>query len=97
MDTSSGVDWTPAKHSTDAAASIQRRDYKMFTVNPDTFRKFQVGKSRWDRWSKYLDESDECHAAIKEYAQKYPKNTLVLQCNETGAMRQIRRRGKDGL
>ena len=63
----------------------------MFDVPSDTFRKFENGRNRFERWSKYLDVNDESQLEIVNYAKRYPKNTIVLRDSESGVLRQIRR------
>lgn len=70
-------------------------NWKMFDVPSDTFRRFQTGRNKFERWSKYLDEADETQAAIKQYALKKPQHTIVLRDSDTGAMRSIRRKSSN--
>ena len=76
---------------------IQRR-YKVFDVDPDTFRKFKTGRVRFERWSKYLNLQDEVHQSIYDYAYKNRNrgHVMVLRDQSTGALRSIRRRSSDG-
>ena len=67
-------------------------NWKMFSVKPEVFRRFEAGRSKFERWSKFLDLNDESQREIYDYAKKNNKNTVVLQCAETGALRGIRRR-----
>mgnify|MGYP001156126950 CR=1 FL=1 len=71
--------------------------YKMFDVPGDVFRKFETGRNKFERWSKYLDLTQEEQKAIYDYAQKKPKNTIVLRDSTTGAMRAIRRKSANKL
>lgn len=67
--------------------------WRLFSVKPDVFRRFETGRNKFERWSKYLDLTDETHKEIFDYAKKNKgKKTIVLQCSETGAMRSIRKR-----
>ena len=99
MDTTSDVDLSPKFSPGDifSTAAAADKNYRKFSVSPETFRKFQIGKTPYERWSKFLDEGDESHAEIKNYAQKHRNHTVVLQCKETGALRAIRRRSSNGL
>lgn len=65
--------------------------WKMFDVTTETFRKFENGRNRFERWSKYLDVNDESQREIYDYAKKNPKNTIVLRDSSSGVLRQIRR------
>jgi hypothetical protein len=68
----------------------------VFRVPNCVFRKFATGRNKYERWSKYL-EDDEEQVKIKKYVQKNPGHTVMLQCEETGAMRAIRRRASNML
>lgn len=76
---------------------IQRR-YKVFDVDPDTFRKFRTGRVKFERWTKYLNLQDEAHRSIYDYAYKNRNrgHVMVLRDQSTGALRSIRRRSSDG-
>jgi hypothetical protein len=73
------------------------RRYKKFSVPPETFRKFETGRNKFERWSKYLDLEDGSQKAVYDYAKKNPKNTIILTDATTGAMRSIRKRSSNGL
>tara|TARA_B110000908_G_scaffold36257_1_gene43438 strand:+ start:3490 stop:3771 length:282 start_codon:yes stop_codon:yes gene_type:complete len=68
--------------------------YKAFTVPSSTFRKFETGRNKFERWSKYLDMKDSNQKAIHDYAKTKPNNTIILKDSTTGAMRSIRRRSQ---
>ena len=68
--------------------------WKMFTVCSETFRKFETGRFKFERWAKYLNLQDETDKAVYDYATTNRKKTVVLQCSETGALRAIRRLNK---
>lgn len=71
----------------------QGDNWKLFKVKPDIFRRFETGRNKFERWSKYLDLTDETHQEIYDYAKKNNgKKAIILQCSETGAMRSIRKR-----
>lgn len=85
--TTSSVAMPPSNYPTSGA------NWKLFSVKPELFRKFETGRNRFERWSKYLDMSDEGDAEIYEYAKKNgDKKTIILRCCETGALRSIRKR-----
>jgi|688.fasta_scaffold09764_19 hypothetical protein len=71
---------------------IRRKKFMQFDVNSDTFRKFETGRNRFERWSKYLNLQDDSEKAIYDYAMKNRDHTIVLRNGDTGAMRSIRRR-----
>jgi len=66
-------------------------NWKMFTVRAETFRKFDTGRNKFERWSRYLDLKDEEEKAVYDYASRNRKKTVVLKCSTTGALRAIRR------
>jgi hypothetical protein len=71
---------------------FRRKDWALFTVKSETFSKFETGRNRYERWSKYLSDEIEEEKAVKEYAKKNPTHTVVLQNADNGALRSIRRR-----
>jgi hypothetical protein len=71
--------------------------YKHFNVPSETFRKFETGRNKFERWNKFLDMNDSNQKAIHLYASKNPGNTIILQDETTGAMRSIRRRSSNNL
>ncbi len=71
--------------------------YKHFNVPSETFRKFETGRNKFERWNKFLDMNDSNQKAIHLYASKNPSNTIILQDETTGAMRSIRRRSSNNL
>jgi hypothetical protein len=72
-------------------------NWKLFDVSPDTFRKFSTGRKKFERWKKYLNLDDQYESEIYQYAKSKPKNTIVLRCSETGALRAIRRKSSCGI
>ena len=73
------------------------RRYKKFSIPSDAFRKFETGRNKFERWSKFLDLQDGSQKAVYDYAKKNPKNTIILTDATTGAMRSIRKRSSNGL
>jgi hypothetical protein len=90
---SDNIDFTPAKKK----KKVQKRDtYKEFSVPSEVFRKFDTGRNKFERWSKYLNLQDENQHELYQYAKRKPKNTIILRDATTGAMRSIRRRSSNG-
>jgi hypothetical protein len=90
---SGNIDFTPAKKK----KKVQKRDtYKEFSVPSEVFRKFDTGRNKFERWSKYLNLQDENQHELYQYAKRKPKNTIILRDATTGAMRSIRRRSSNG-
>ncbi len=65
--------------------------WKMFTVCAETFKKFDTGRNKFERWCRYLNLQDEEEKAVYDYASRNRKKTVVLKCSTTGALRAIRR------
>ena len=68
----------------------KKRKYETFKVSDDVFAKFRNGKTKFERWSKYLDLSDSSQKKIYDYARKHHNGVIVLQNATTGAVRGIR-------
>ena len=71
--------------------------WKMFDVPMETFRKFETGRIKYERWGKFLNLEDETQRSIYDYARTKRENVIVLRCSDTGALRAIRRRTQDGM
>lgn len=76
---------------------LSGKTWKMFKVPNEIFRRFENGRNKFERWSKYLQLEDETQREIYEYSKRYRENTVVLQCADTGALRAIRRKSSNGL
>lgn len=76
---------------------VKEQKYKMFEVPAEVFRKFDTGRNKFERWSKYLDLADENQKTIYDYATRNTQSVVVLRDSTTGAMRAIRRRSANGL
>ena len=70
---------------------------KAFDVPTDVFRRFQKGRNKFERWSKFLNLEDSNQKAIYDYAKRNRGATIVLRDSETGALRAIRARSSDNL
>ena len=68
----------------------KKRKYETFKVSDNVFAKFRNGKTKFERWSKYLDLSDSSQKKIYDYAKKHHNGVIVLQNATTGAVRGIR-------
>jgi hypothetical protein len=76
--------------------SDDNSDWKTFTLPSDIFRRFETGRNKFERWSKYLDLNDENQRELYEYAKsKGPKKSIMLQCSTTGSLRGLRRRASN--
>tara|TARA_A100001015_G_scaffold281916_1_gene345666 strand:- start:452 stop:784 length:333 start_codon:yes stop_codon:yes gene_type:complete len=70
---------------------------KKFDVSSDVFRRFQTGRNKFERWSKFLNLEDSNQKAIYDYAIRNRDATVILRDSETGAMRAIRPRSSNRL
>ena len=68
----------------------KKRKYETFKVSDDVFAKFRNGKTKFERWSKYLDLSDDSQRKIYDYARKNHQGIIILQNTETGVFRGLR-------
>ena len=68
----------------------RKRKYETFKVSDDVFSKFRNGKTKFERWSKYLDLKDESQKKIYDYAKRHHNGIIILQNATTGAVRGIR-------
>jgi len=71
--------------------------YQHFKVPSDVFRRFDTGRNKHERWNNYLDLADDTQTQIRSFVKKYPKATAILQDEDTGAVRSIRRRAANGF
>lgn len=87
---------TGAVAITDRPLGIKRKTkYKDFNVPSDIFRRFDTGRNKFERWSKYLNLEDDNQKAIYSYAKKNRKSVIILRDETTGAMRCIRRKASN--
>jgi hypothetical protein len=69
------------------------KDYSMFDLPTDVFRRFSPGRAKFERWSKYLDLNDEKQNELYQFASKNSsRKKIILRDSETGAMMMIRQR-----
>ena len=89
MSTSSSIDMNPTGRPRKKKIK-EARKYETFKVTDDCFNKFRNGKTKFERWSKYLDLGDESQKRIYDWARRNHKGVIVLQNATTGAVRGIR-------
>jgi hypothetical protein len=72
---------TGAGVSTDQPVIRRRpaRRFAKFVVNDEVFKRFANGKSKFRRWSEYLNLEDEGQQQIYKFARKNPNGVIVLQ------------------
>ena len=89
MSTGSDIDMNPTGRPRKKKIK-EARKYETFKVTDDCFNKFRNGKTKFERWSKYLDLGDESQKRIYDWAKRNHKGVIVLQNATTGAVRGIR-------
>lgn len=67
----------------------RRRKFAEFSVDDDTFGKFKNGKSKYRKWSNYLNMEDTSHKQIYDFARANPRGIIVLK-DSKGTMKGIR-------
>ncbi len=72
------------------AKKVIKRKKQTFNVSQKVFDMFSKGKKKFEKWSRYLDLSDESQAAIYNWAIKNHKGVIILQNATTGEVRAIR-------
>ena len=86
MSTSSDVDMNP----TGKPKKKMKKKCETFSVSDDCFHKFRHGKTKFERWSKYLDLTDSSQKKIYDWAKRHHNGTIILKNSQTGAVRGIR-------
>ena len=84
MSTSSDVDMNPT------GKSKKKKKCETFNVSDDCFHKFRHGKTKFERWSKYLDLTDGTQKKIYDWARRHHNGTIILKNSQTGQVRGIR-------
>ena len=79
-----GVDFAPNM------GKRKKRKSEVFNVSDDVFHRFRNGKTKFERWSKYLDLGDTSQKKIYDWAKRHHSGVIVLQNATTGAVRGIR-------
>lgn len=72
---------TGAAVSTDQPVIRKRKPkrFARFVVNDEVFRRFANGKSKFRKWSEYLNLEDEGQQQIYKFAKRNPNGVIVLQ------------------
>jgi len=68
----------------------KKRKSQVFKVSDEVFTKFRNGKTKFERWSKYLDLEDASQKQVYDFARRHHKGNIILQNATTGAVRGIR-------
>ena len=83
MSTASAVDMNPTGKS-------KKKKCETFSVSDDCFHKFRHGKTKFERWSKYLDLTDDSQKKIYDWAKRNHNGSIILKNSVTGQVRGIR-------
>ena len=68
----------------------ENRKCETFKVSDNCFHKFRNGKTKFERWSKYLDLEDASQKQIYDFARRHHRGNIILQNATTGQVRGIR-------
>ena len=69
-----------------------KKKTKEFTISDETFNRFNTGRTKFERWSKYLNLQDETEKTIYDFYRSNSGSTIYLRNEKTGALRAIRPR-----
>jgi len=70
----------------------KKKKYLEVTISDETFNRFNTGRTRFERWSKFLNLQDEVEKSIYDFHRKNSNATIYLRNEKTGALRAIRPR-----
>ena len=70
----------------------KKKKYLEVTISDETFNRFNTGRTRFERWSKYLNLQDDVEKSIYDCHRKNSDATIYLRNEKTGALRAIRPR-----
>ena len=60
----------------------KKRKHETFKVSDDVFSKFRNGKTKFERWSKYLDLKDESQKKIYDYAKRHHNGIIIYKMQQ---------------
>ena len=83
MSTASAVDMNVTGKS-------KKKKCETFSVSDECFHKFRHGKIKFERWSKYLDLTDESQKKVYDWARRHHNGSIILKNSITGQVRGIR-------
>jgi hypothetical protein len=70
----------------------EKRKRREFVVSAELFNRFQTGRTKFERWSKYLNLQDEVDKEIFDFYSSNRGATIILRNEDNGALRAIRQR-----
>jgi hypothetical protein len=83
-----GDDPTVWKKKKRKNAKVETEEFggkKVFVVSPKKYWDSRMGKSRYNRYEKYVG-NDKLGEAIRQYGKENPKSPIILKNSDTGAM-----------
>lgn len=66
--------------------AVVKRKYRVFDVSMETFRKFETGRTKYERWSKFINEKEK---DIVDYYNRNKDAVIVLRNADSGALRAL--------
>ena len=66
--------------------TVRNKKYRVFDVSSETFSRFQVGRTKYERWSKFINEDER---DIVSYYNRNKNSVIVLRNSENGALRAL--------
>lgn len=84
---------TGAAVSTDQPVIRKPKRFARFTVPDDVYKKFANGKSKFRKWSSYLNLENEGEKMIYDFARKNPNGVIILQNGKDSKAIRFNRRG----
>jgi hypothetical protein len=66
--------------------TVRNTKYRVFDVSSETFSRFQIGRTKYERWSKFINENER---DIVSYYNKNKSSVIVLRNSENGALRAL--------
>ena len=70
----------------------KKKKKQEFIVSDETFNRFNTGRTKFERWSKYLNLEDANEKSIYNFHRRNKDSVIILRNEETGALRAIRPR-----
>lgn len=83
ISTASDIDMNPT-------GKKKKKKLGTFDVSDEVFHKFSKGKTKFERWSRYLDMTDESQKRIYDWAKRNHNGAIILRNSTTGSVRGIR-------
>tara|TARA_B110000495_G_scaffold59771_1_gene50729 strand:- start:1033 stop:1305 length:273 start_codon:yes stop_codon:yes gene_type:complete len=66
--------------------AVDKRKCKVFDVCDETFTRFEPGRVKYERWSKFINEDER---EVADYYSLNKESVIVLRNSSNGAMRAL--------